>query len=117
MLIINLGYLGSVKMKTPVLLKGKYKVELYYACAGSLSGFINGGSKCQFSFDNNANEVYVYDGAKASVGIYNLTMFNEIEFDQTTQHDFKVLLLDSRATTDGVYRLQLDYVKFIPIFE
>lgn len=117
MLVVNLGYMGNVKMQTPVLLKGKYKVELYYACAGSLSPFINGGSQCQFSLDDQSQEVYVYDGAKASVGIYNLTMFSEVEFDNTSSHDFKIVLLDPRATTSNVYRLQLDYVKFIPIFE
>lgn len=117
MLIVNLGYLGNVTMKTPVLLKGKYKVELYYACAGSLKDFINGGSKCQFSFDNQSQEVYVYDGAKASVGIYSLTMFDEVEFNETTHHNFKVLLMDSRATSHSSYRLQLDYVKFIPVFD
>jgi uncharacterized surface protein with fasciclin (FAS1) repeats len=117
MLLVNLGYLGNVAMKTPVILKGKYKVELYYACAGSLSDFINGGSKCKFSLDSQSQEVYVYDGAKASVGIYSLTMFSEIEFDGTTQHDFKLVLLDSRATSHANYRLQLDYVKFTPVFE
>jgi len=117
MLIVNLGYMGNVSMKSPTLLKGKYKVELYYACAGSLSDFINGGSKCQFSFDNESREIYVYDGANASVGIYSLTIFDEIEFDSMTNHDFKLVLLDSRATSHSSYRLQLDYVKFIPITE
>lgn len=117
MLIVNLGYMGWVEMSTPVILKGRYKVELYYACAGSLRDFINGGSKCKFSFDEKVSEVYVYDGAKASVGIYSLTLFDEIEFDETEAHNFKVVLMDSRATTNSVYRLQLDYVKFIPIFE
>ena len=117
MLIVNLGYMGSVEMKSPVVLKGKYKVELYYACAGSLSDFINGGSKCQFSLDDQDREIYVYDGAQASVGIYSLTMFSEIEFDSTVEHNFKLVLLDSRATSHSSYRLQLDYVKFIPITE
>ncbi len=115
MLYVNLGYAGHVTMTTPVVLKGKYKIELYYACAGSLKEFISGGSKCSFSFDDETNEVYVYDGAQASVGIYTLTMFDEIEFDTTSDHAFKIVLLDSRATTNSVYRLQLDYVKFIPL--
>lgn len=115
MLFVNLGYAGNVTMQSPVVLKGKYKVELYYACAGSLSDFISGGSKCSFSFDDESTEVYVYDGATASVGIYSLTMFDELEFDTTTDHAFKIVLLDSRATTHSSYRLQLDYVKFIPI--
>jgi uncharacterized surface protein with fasciclin (FAS1) repeats len=117
MLVINLGYMGWVSMPSPVILKGRYKVELYYACAGSLSDFINGGSKCRFSLDDESSEVYVYDGAKASVGIYSLTMFDEIEFDETVDHNFKIVLMDSRATSHSSYRLQLDYVKFIPITE
>ena len=115
MLIVNLGYLGWVSMNSPSILKGKYKVELYYACAGSLSDFINGGSKCQFTLDGELSEVYVYDGAKASVGIYTVTLFDEIEFDVTSEKTLKVLLMDSRATTHSSYRLQLDYVKFVPV--
>ena len=115
MLVINLGYLGNISMNSPVLLKGKYKVELYYACAGSLSDFINGGSLCKVSLDDTSSEVYVYDGAKASVGIYSMTLFDEINFDETDQHEFKLVLLDSRATTHSYYRLQLDYIKFIPV--
>jgi uncharacterized surface protein with fasciclin (FAS1) repeats len=107
MLVVNLGYLGNVTMKTPVVLKGKYKVELYYACAGSLAPFVSGGSLC--------NEVYVYDGASASVGIYDMVLFDEVEFDETDSHDFKIVLLDARATTHDKYRLQLDYIKFTPI--
>ena len=117
LLVVNLGYLGNVTMKTPVILKGKYRVELNYACAGSLSDFVNGGSKCRFSFDDMNQEVYIYDGAQAVVGIYAMTLFNEIEFNETAQHDFKLLLMDSRATTHSSYRLQLDYVKFVPISE
>ncbi len=117
MLVVNLGYLGNVSMQTPVLLKGKYKVELYYACAGSLSPFVSGGSLCKVSFDDAANEVYVYDGANASVGIYDMVLFDEIDFEETDNHEFKIVLLDPRATTHDKYRLQLDYVKFIPINE
>lgn len=117
MLVVNLGYLGNVSMQTPVLLKGRYKVELFYASAGSLAPFVSGGSLCKVSLDATENEVYVYDGAKASVGIYGMTLFNEIEFDSTDSHEFKVVLLDSRATTHSAYRLQLDYIKFTPINE
>lgn len=115
MLVVNLGYLGNVSMQTPVLLKGRYKVELFYASAGSLAPFVSGGSLCKVSLDATENEVYVYDGAKASVGIYGMTLFNEIEFDATDSHQFKVVLLDARATTHDKYRLQLDYIKFTPI--
>lgn len=115
MLVINLGYLGHVTMQTPVLLKGKYTVELYYACAGSLSPFVSGGSLCKVSLDQTSNEVYVYDGANASVGIYDMELFSEVEFDATEAHEFKLVLLDARATTHDKYRLQLDYIKFIPI--
>ncbi|WP_159518447.1 fasciclin domain-containing protein [Sunxiuqinia indica] len=115
MLIVNLGYLGTVSMKSPVLLKGKYKVELYYASAGSLAPFVSGGSLCKVSLDQTNNEVYVYDGAAASVGIYDMVLFDEVDFEETDSHEFKIVLLDSRATTHNKYRLQLDYVKFTPI--
>jgi len=115
MLVVNLGYLGNVTMKTPVVLKGRYKVELFYASAGSLKDFVSGGSLCKVSLDATDNEVYVYDGAKASVGIYNMVLFDDVEFDTTESHDFKLVLLDPRATTHSSYRLQLDYIKFTPI--
>ncbi|WP_321287631.1 fasciclin domain-containing protein [uncultured Sunxiuqinia sp.] len=115
MLVVNLGYLGTVSMKTPVLLKGKYKVELYYASAGSLAPFVSGGSLCKVSLDQTNNEVYVYDGAKASVGIYDMALFDEVDLEETDSHEFKIVLLDSRATTHNKYRLQLDYIKFTPI--
>ncbi len=116
-LVVNLGYTGNIAMPTPTILKGKYKVELYYACASSLSDFISGGSKCKFSIDDKEQEAYIYDGAKAEVGVYNMTLFTEVDFDTTTDHTFKIVLLDSRAATHSKYRLQLDYVKFIPITE
>ena len=116
-LVINLGYTGNITMPSPTILKGKYKVELFYACAGSLSDFINGGSKCKFIIDETEQEAYIYKGALASVGVYSMTLFNEIDFDITSPHDFKVVLLDSRAATHSKYRLQLDYVKFTPINE
>lgn len=115
MLIVNLGYMGNVSMQTPVLLKGKYQVVLYYACAGSLGDFISGGSKCQFTIGSQTSEVYVYKGAKASVGIYSIPLFDEIEFDDTAARSLKLVLMDSRATSHSSYRLQLDYIKFIPI--
>jgi len=115
MLIVNLGYMGSVSMQSPVILEGKYQVVLYYACAGSLSDFINGGSLCQFSLDDQSSKVYVYDGANASVGIYSITLFGEIEFDGNEARTLKLVLMDSRATSHSSYRLQLDYIKFIPI--
>lgn len=117
MMFVNLGYLGNFTVNTPVVLKGKYKVELFYACASSLADFISGGSLCKFSLDDTSSEVYVYKGASASVGIYSLTLFDSIEFDSTDQREFKLVLLDPRATTHSAYRLQLDYVKFTPITE
>ncbi|RKD90958.1 DUF5108 domain-containing protein [Mangrovibacterium diazotrophicum] len=115
MLFVNLGYSGNITMQTPVVLKGRYKVELFYASAGSLSEFVSGGSLCKFSLDDTSNEVYVYDGASASVGIYGLTLFSEIEFEASDNHQLKIVLLDPRATTSSAYRLQLDYIKFTPI--
>ena len=114
-LVLNLGYLGNISMPTPTILPGRYKVELYYACAGSLSDFVNGGSLCKVYVDDTSEEVYVYDGANASVGVYSMTLFDEITFDTTDEHTFKLVVLDSRATTHSKYRLQLDYIKFIPI--
>lgn len=114
-LVVNLGYMGYAKTKTPTIIQGKYKVEVFYATAGSLSDFMSGGSQCQFTLDEEVSEVDIYKGATATVGIASNTVFESIEFDLTEQHQFKLLLQDARASTHSSYRLQLDYIKFTPI--
>lgn len=115
MLSVNLGYLGSFSTHTPVLIKGKYKVEIYYAYGISLKDFRTNGSKCQVSFDGTPKEIMIYKGIENKQGIYSLVIYNMLEFETTTAHDFKLVLMDALASTDKSYRLQLDYIKFSPI--
>ncbi|MCC8173005.1 MAG: DUF5108 domain-containing protein, partial [Odoribacter sp.] len=114
-LLVSLGYLGNVTMESPTILKGKYKVELYYGYGTSLSSYRSGGSATQVSFDNKTTVAEIYKDITNSVGVYNITLWDEIEFNETSSHTVKITLLDSRASTDSGYRLQLDYVKFTPI--
>ena len=71
---LNLGYNGSVIMKTPILIAGKYKVTLKVTYATSMdfmrtmtSG--SNGGKVQFTFDNNSKtttEVPIYASVSAN---------------------------------------------------
>ncbi|MCC8174349.1 MAG: DUF5108 domain-containing protein [Odoribacter sp.] len=120
-LIVNLGYLGNFTVMTPTILKGKYKVELFFGYATSLDSFRNGGSQCQFSFEDiptSTVQKYIYETVtNNTVGVYNIVLWDEIEFEITTKHTFKLVLMDSRASSNSDYRLQLDYVKFTPLFD
>ncbi len=116
-LILSLGHFGTVEMKTPVLAKGRYRVELYYGYDTSLADFIEGGSQCQFVIDDELSYKYLYSGISNTIGTYSIALFDNIEFATTQQHNLELTLLDSRAQSHNAYRLMLDYVKFIPIIE
>src|SRR5699024_1621976 len=85
-MILNLGYLGSVEMETPILIKGKYKVSLRFCYATSMnfmrtmSGGSNGG-KLQFSFDgDHVTEFAPYATvADNKLGSYDYEVYDEIE--------------------------------------
>lgn len=116
-LILSLGHFGTIEMKTPVLAKGRYRVELYYGYDASLADFIEGGSQCQFVVDDDISYKYLYSGIDNTIGTYSIALFDNIEFATTQQHNLEITLLDSRAQSHNAYRLMLDYVKFIPIVE
>lgn len=74
MLVINIGYNGTLTMTTPVILKGKYKVTLFFAYEptmkfmGERANNSNGGLTA-FSFDGSnssskSSSKRVYDGKK-----------------------------------------------------
>jgi len=123
---LNLGYNGSVIMKSPILIAGKYKVILKVTYAKSMdfmrtmSGGSNGG-KIQFTFDDNvdtATEVPIYASIAANeLGSYDTVIYDEIEFSKTGVHSMKMLIADPAATSNNKFRIQLDYMTFEPIIE
>ena len=124
-LVLNLGYMGTVSMKSPVLVKGKYKVELtmVYTTTQSfmrLQTDGNGGL-VKFSFDEGEETSYsTYSSPYTTVssalpGIYSTTIFDEVEFTETSTHTLTLLVLDSAASTNKGFSLQFDCITFTPI--
>lgn len=124
MLILNLGYMGSISMKTPILIKGKYKVTLQFGYATTMdfiktqSSGSNGG-QMQFSFDNDNNinpSVYASVSDK-TLNVYKTVLYEELEFTKTASHNLKMVIMDPAASTHEKFRIYLDYLLFEPIIE
>ncbi len=124
MLILNIGYMGSISMKTPAIIKGKYKVTLQYGYATSqnfIRTMIDGsnGGQMKFSFDGeHAITISPYTTIPSSaLNVYQYVAYEELEFTTTTSHDFKIVVMDPAASTNGSYRLYFDYLLFEPIID
>ena len=122
--VFNVGYMGSVSVKTPVLVKGKYRVELCYYYATGLN-FVrtqgsgsNGGLIC-LSFDGRDDVKDYLNPSKqipsSVTGFYHSTIFNEVTFDETTDHEFNMIVMDPAASTSSSFYLAFDYIRFVPI--
>lgn len=122
--VFNVGYMGSVSVKTPVLVKGKYRIELCYYYATGLN-FVrtqgsgsNGGLIC-LSFDGRddvKDYLNPYKQIPSSVtGFYHSTIFNEVTFDETSDHVFNMIVMDPAASTSSSFYLAFDYIRFVPI--
>ncbi|MDA3879112.1 MAG: fasciclin domain-containing protein [Prolixibacteraceae bacterium] len=101
---LQLGIGGWVEMKTPVIVKGNYKVTIAYisyfssATAGEMQCYLDG-EKLGSSFAiSNSNQ----DGLATRV------LTNSVVFSETDNHTFRIVGIDGR-------RLTLDYVLFEPI--
>jgi uncharacterized surface protein with fasciclin (FAS1) repeats len=121
-LILNIGYMGSISMQTPALIKGKYKVTLYF-CYATTMDFIrtqtsgSNGGQMQFSFDDeNKINASPYTTVSANtLDQYNAVLYDELEFDKTAAHTFKIVIMDPTASSQAKFRIQLDYLLFEPI--
>ena len=122
--VFNVGYMGTVSVKTPVLVKGKYRVELNYYYATGLN-FVrtqgsgsNGGLIC-ISFDGRddvKDYLNPYKQIPSSVaGFYHTTIFNEVTFDETSDHLFNMIVMDPAASTSSSFYLAFDFIRFVPI--
>lgn len=127
LMILNLGYTGNVTFTTPTIIKGKYKVVAYYAGAPALRSFYTNGSTTKINLDDYQKSIFMWKGLPATFvddtkktnananGIASEVIWDEITFDTSGTHTFKITLMDINAKTNGSYRQMWDYIEFIPI--
>lgn len=132
--IFNMGYLGSVQMKSPTLVKGKYRVTVSMAyltdqsIMRTLSGCKGGLMKVLVDlpeeFDAAVDDETLYNKTlvapyteitKSTPGVYTGTIYDEIEFTETASHNFKFIIMDPAASTSSKVYLQFDAITFTPI--
>ncbi len=132
--VLNMGYLGSVSMKTPTLVKGKYKVTVAMAylteqsimrtSSGCKGGLLKILVDLPEDFDSSVDDETLYNKTlvapyteitKSLPGVYDGTLYDEIEFDTTASHTFKFIIMDPAASTSSKVYLQFDTITFTPI--
>ena len=130
-IVFNLGYMGTVQMNTPTLVKGKYRLELsiiYTATQNFMRTQTDGnGGLVKMAFDVDPEtgqvpspdkQVFVAPYTKvnsALPGVYKSIIFDEVEFTETAPHTFTMTVLDPAASSNKGFSLQLDCITFIPI--
>ena len=123
--------MGSVEMTTPTIVRGKYRLELSIIYTSTQSFMRqqtdgNGGLvKITFDEDKETGEVPTPDHKvyttpytkvpSALPGIYKSTIIDEIEFTETSAHNFKMVILDPAASSNSKFSLQFDCITFIPV--
>ena len=132
--VLNMGYLGSVVMKTPTLVKGKYRVTVNMAylteqsimrtSSGCKGGLLKILVDLPEDFDSSTDDETLYNKAlvapyteitKSLPGVYEGTLYEEITFDETASHTFKFIIMDPAASTSSKVYLQFDTIVFTPI--
>ena len=122
-MMLNLGYAGWIQFTTPSIIAGKYKVVLHYCADISLMKFFSSGSLTKFELDDNSANLYVYKGladvisarTRVLYGSVDMTLWESMEFNTSSPHNFKVTMMDINAKTDNLYHQMYDYIEFIPI--
>ena len=132
--VLNMGYLGSVSMKTPTLVKGKYRVTVNMAylteqsimrtSSGCKGGLIKILVDLPEEFDASTDDETLYNKVlvapyteitKSLPGVYEGTLYEEITFDETASHTMKFIIMDPAASTSSKVYLQFDTIVFTPI--
>ncbi len=121
--VFNLGYMGKVSMKTPTIVRGKYRVELTIIFMTG-NNFMRqqsdgNGGMLKMTFDE-SDDYTTFSAPYTKVtsalpGVYTSTIYDEIEFAETASHQFSFIVLDPAASTNSNFSLQFDCMKFIPI--
>ncbi len=122
-LVFNLGYMGSVSMQTPTLVKGKYKVEMtiiYLTSHNFMRQQTDGnGGLLKLDFDGDSNyQTFASPYTKvpsALPGVYTSTVYDEVEFSQTASHKFNMVVMDPAASSNSGFSIQIDCITFTPI--
>lgn len=122
-IVVNVGFMGSVKIETPVLVKGKYRVELHYYYSTDLSNVKNqkngsNGGLMSISFDGR-DDTRIFLSPYRQIpyivaGFYHTTIYDELSFDETGTHEFKLTCMDPYANNNKFF-LAFDYIRFTPI--
>lgn len=121
--VFNLGYMGSVSMRTPTLVRGKYKVEMsivYLTNHNFMRQQTAGnGGLLRLGFDGESQyTTFVSPYTKVTSplpGIYTSTIYDEIEFSQTASHYLNMVVMDPAASTNANFSIQIDCITFTPI--
>ncbi|MCM1332251.1 MAG: DUF5108 domain-containing protein [Bacteroides sp.] len=123
--VFNLGYMGSVEMTTPTIVKGKYRVEVsigYMSTHSFMRTQSDGnGGLLKVSFDDDpaatgfASPYTTVTNAYLTGGIFTTQLFEEVEFNETTSHNFKMIIMDPAASSNRSFSIQIDCIRFIPI--
>ena len=119
--VFNLGNTGTATMKTPTLVRGKYKVflDVVYTSTQSFMRVKSDGSggTLEVSFDGKDKKYVAPYTQVTSVfpGVYTTTLLDEIEFDSTSSHTFTFKVKDGAATSNKNFSLQFDTITFVPV--
>lgn len=128
-LLLNMGYLGSIEMETPMILPGTYKITLQFGYATSQLFMVeatngsNGGSS-EFGFDGEGRNTqtiapYLQVTPNANGGydldLYKAVFPNTVTFTEASTHRLRILMTDPAAQTNSRFRMQLDYLYFEPV--
>jgi uncharacterized surface protein with fasciclin (FAS1) repeats len=122
-IVFNLGYMGSASMTTPTIVRGKYRVELDFVYTSSQSFMRTqsdgNGGMLKIMFDDN-DDMKTFKAPYTTVssiqqGVYSTTLFDEVDFAETSTHKFSFTILDPAASTNKGFSLQFDCIRFIPI--
>lgn len=124
--LFNLGYMGQVEMKTPTLVRGKYRVEITIGYVNALKFMAQqsqgNGGMLKIAFDGREDAtVYTKPYTKINTtayltgGFLTTELMEEVEFTETTAHNFQMIVMDPAASTNSSSTIQIDCIRFIPI--
>lgn len=119
--IFNLGYMGSAAMKTPTIVRGKYRVDLKFVYLSDHSFMRtmsdgNGGMiRMSFDGENEKSAAPYTTVTKTTMCVCTATLYDSIEFEMTANHVFKFVVMDPTASTNSKFSLQFDSLIFTPI--
>lgn len=121
--VFNLGYMGSVSMRTPTLVRGKYKVQMsivYLVTNNFMRQQTAGnGGMLKLGFDDD-DRFTTFASPYTKVpsplpGVYTSTVYDEITFDRTASHQFNMVFMDPAASSNANFSIQIDCITFTPI--